>query len=102
MALVPIQTLRTQVMRVLRRTEPPAGIELLSYKRDRGIAVFPDGKGRFRVVEKGFAVQELVVGDDELGRVLKTMFKREFPRSRKVRLVRLASPADLARKKVRI
>ena len=42
-------------------------------------------------------VQEIHVGRDRLPRILKAMIKKEFPRSRKVRLFKFQDMAELDR-----
>lgn len=61
MALVNIATILADTLRALKKIEPPGGIEFLSYKRNRTIA----------------------------------MIKREFPRSKKIRLVKFSAPQEL-------
>ena len=97
MALVPIETLRRQVGQILKKKLPPAGVKLLSFKRDRSITVFRLPEEKYLLVEQGFSNQECVVGASGLSRLLKTMIKREFPRSHKVRLVKIASPDELTK-----
>lgn len=98
MALVSIEALRRQVLHLLAKIGPPAGVELLSYKRDRSIALMCGKDGAYRIIEHGFAEQECIVDAAGLPRLLKTMIKREFPRSHKVRLLKISSPDELTRK----
>ncbi|HHB77486.1 MAG TPA: hypothetical protein ENK84_13265 [Desulfobulbus sp.] len=102
MALIPIETLRRQVGRILKKTLPPAGVKLLSFKRDRSVTVFRLAETKYLLVEQGFSNQECVVGASGLPRLLKTMIKREFPRSHKVRLVKIASPDELTKSRKRV
>lgn len=97
MSLVSIDSLLRQVLQMVKKIEPPAGLEMLTYKRNRGIAVTVMKNEEYRVREYGYEEQELVVHDDELARILKPMIKREFPRSRKVRINKFADPAELDR-----
>jgi hypothetical protein len=46
--------------------------------------------------------QVLEVSPEQLARELKTMVKREFPRSRKVRLIKFTNPDELARERQKI
>jgi hypothetical protein len=39
---------------------------------------------------------------EQLGKELKTMIKREFPRSRKIRVFKFADPQELARERQKI
>lgn len=102
MSLVNIDSVRSQVLRLLNRIEPPGGVELLSYKRNRSVAIVCCHDGDYLVREKGYAEQELVVGREQLSRLLKIVIKREFPRSRKVRLFKFQDPAALDRPRRKI
>ena len=95
MALVNIGSIRQKTLKVLSKTDPPGGVELLSYKRNRSIAIICQPNETFLVKERGYIVQEVVSSEQELARLLKEMIKREFPRSRKVRMYQVDSPADL-------
>ncbi len=102
MALCNRESVLATAWEALQRLEPDQGLELLCYKRNRGVTVIRTGSGRYLVRERGYQEQELEVEADELPKLLKTIAKREFPRSRKVRLYRLESPAEgnLPRKKL--
>ena len=102
MALVNITTLPNDTLRALKKIESPGGIELLSYKRNRGIAILKRDDGALLLKEYGYKDQELVIPAANLSKILKSMVKREFPRSRKVRLVKLDSPDQLERKRQKI
>jgi len=95
-SLVNKDTLVRQVLQILRKIEPPAGIELFSYKRDRKVAVFLLPDQQACILEQGFEEQELTLPVAELPKILKTMIKREFPRSRKVRVYRFSDPEELS------
>ncbi len=102
MALINIGTVRKKTLAVLSKTEPPGGVELLSYKRNRAIAVICQAEKTFLVKERGYIVQEVVSSAQDLPRLLKEMIKREFPRSRKVRLAKFSDPEELDRVKQKI
>jgi hypothetical protein len=95
MALVPIDSLRRQVLHLLKKTAPCAGVELLSYKRDRSIVLLCLEDGHYQVFERGFTDQNLIVDAVGLPRLLKTLIRREFPRSHKVRLLKFSSLDEL-------
>lgn len=97
MSLVNIDSLQRQVLHILSRTEAPAGVELSSYKRNRSISIAVLSENKVTVREKGYVEQELNVDLKELSRLLKTMIKREFPRSRKVRVHKFSDPSELNR-----
>lgn len=97
MSLVNIDSLQRHVLQILAKTKAPAGVELSSYKRNRSIAVsiLPDQQVSIR--ENGYIEQEMRVERKELPKLLKTMIKREFPRSRKVRVHKFLDPLELDR-----
>jgi len=96
MALIPLDSARTRTLRLCKKIAPPAAVALLSYKKDRGVLVCSgNGQGEYEVREYGFVDQTLVVEWDGLGKLLKKIIKREFPRSRRVRLLKLASSEQL-------
>ncbi len=95
MSLISIESLRPHVLRLLAKADPPFGLELLSFKRDRSVAVFRLSDQRYFLVEHGFIRQERIVEAAGLSRLLKVIIKREFPRSHKVRLVKISVPNEL-------
>jgi len=97
MALVNIATILADTRRVLKKIKPPGGIELLSYKRNRGIAIIKKEENLLVIREHGYLEQEFELPPDKLAKELKTMLKREFPRSRKVRLIKFSDPKELDR-----
>ncbi len=70
------------------------GVELLTYKRNRGVTIIKDSKCLLHVRERGYREKEWVVDQTELPKLIKSLLKKEFPRSRKVRLYQLKSPED--------
>lgn len=95
MALINIDSALNRTIIALLKLPQDAGIEILSYKRDRGLSILRLSEDEFQVVERGYYKQELRLGTGELAKALKIMIKREFPRSRKVRVYNLAGAADL-------
>ena len=95
MALHNIESIRKRIVSLLKKLSPPQGVEVLSYKRNRGIVLLLEDHSTVRCRERGYLEQEFCVGLDELEKPLKVMLKREFPRSRKVRLYQLAGPQEL-------
>jgi hypothetical protein len=87
---------------LLKKIEAPGGIELLSYKRNRSIAIIKKGATLVEVREDGYVRQVLELTPEQLGKELKTMIKREFPRSRKIRVFKFADPQELARERQKI
>lgn len=95
MALVNIDSVIRALLPKLEKLTPPQGIELLSYKRNRSIAVLLLGDNTFLVRERGYREAEQVVGKAGLQKHLKSLIKYEFPRSRKIRLYQIDTPRDL-------
>ena len=102
MALVNIATIIADTRRVLRKIDPPGGVELLSYKRNRSIAIIKKTANRILIREQGYSDQEYEISPDNLGKELKIMIKREFPRSRKVRLSKFHDLEELDRDRQKI
>jgi len=97
MALVNIDTVLRTLLHRLDKLSPPQGIELLSYKRNRSIAVLLQENNTILVRERGYRSSEKVLGRPGLLKHLKSLIKYEFPRSRKLRICQVAGPADLDR-----
>ncbi|BHH82515.1 hypothetical protein [Desulforhopalus sp. 52FAK] len=97
MALVNIETALADLLHHLKRCSVGGGMELLSYKRNRTIAVIKEKADEYRILEKGYVVDEETASNDQLKKKLKKMIKREFPRSRKIRLYTFDSVDELGR-----
>jgi len=102
MALINIDTALKRAGEILDKIAPPQGLEILTYKRNRGVGIVKLTEGRFLLREHGYREEENEVGRDELDRRIKAIAKREFPRSRKVRFYQLDGPdaLDQPRKKL--
>ena len=94
MALVNIDSVLRNLLQKLEKLHPPQSIELLSYKRNRSIAVLLLDDGKILVRERGYRDAEQVVEKSLLPRHLK-LIKYEFPRSRKVRIYQVDNPLEL-------
>lgn len=64
-------------------------LDLRSYKRDRSVLIIKVGQTVFQVIEKGFHKEIFEVDLAGLRILLKKILKREFPRSRKLRIYSL-------------
>jgi len=102
MALVNIATIIADTSRALKKIDPPGGIELLSYKRNRGIAIIKKAPEFLLLREKGYNELEFELSEENLAKELKIMIKREFPRSRKLRLIKFRDPGELDRTRQKI
>jgi hypothetical protein len=97
MALVNIDSVLPNLLQKLDKLKPPQGMELLSYKRNRSIAVLLCDNGKILVREKGYRLEEYMVEKAKLSRHLKSLIKYEFPRSRKLRMYQIDTPENLER-----
>lgn len=102
MALVNRDSLLKKITTTLSKLEPEQGLEILSYKRNRGIEILLRDSDTVWVRERGYAEEEYLIDMEGLPKLLKSLIKREFPRSRKVRLYQISTPEELgqARKKL--
>ncbi len=66
----------------------PSGeaIDLRTYKRNRSVLIVKKTPQSYVIIENGFSRDHLHVSAAKLKKTLKTLLKREFPRSNKVRL----------------
>jgi hypothetical protein len=83
----------------LKKLRPSQGMELLSYKRNRSIAVLLLAGDTFLVREGGYREEEQVIDKGSLPKHLKALIKLEFPRSRKVRMYQLEDPHELEKER---
>lgn len=97
MALVNRESIVITTLQTLAGIAPPGGVLLLSYKRNRRIALTRNKNGSIGVHEQGYVDKRWNLAPDDLEKHLKKLVKKEFPRSRKVRLVRFSDPAELGR-----
>jgi len=95
MALVNIDSVLRNLLQKLKKLTPPQGIELLSYKRNRSVAVLLLEDDTFWVRERGYREEEHVIDKAGLQKHLKSLIKYEFPRSRKVRMYQVDDPRQL-------
>jgi hypothetical protein len=95
MALVNIDSVLRNLLQKLEKLGPPQGIELLSYKRNRSIAVLLLHDEKILVRERGYREEEQIIEKRLLSKHLKALIKYEFPRSRKVRMYQLDNPLEL-------
>jgi len=94
MALINIDTAIKRSLQMLGKLSPPQGVEILTYKRNRGVSILKQDEKILHVRERGYEENEYSVTRDDLPRLLKSIAKREFPRSRKVRIYQLSGPEE--------
>ena len=61
-------------------------LDLRTYKRDRSVVIVKGKDDSYLVVEDGFYKEKYEVKHGKLKRLLKSLLKKEFPRSNKIRL----------------
>ncbi len=102
MALINIDTALTETLRFIKKSPAGGGIELLSYKRNRTVALIRTNKDTVCIREQGYVTEETTEDFSALSKKLKLILKREFPRSRKIRLFKFSSSEELLRLRQKI
>ncbi|QJB55386.1 hypothetical protein [Pseudodesulfovibrio sp. zrk46] len=91
------------IMNKLKKLPVGHAIDLRTYKRNRSVVIARVADDEFDVVEKGFHEERFLVPLSRMKKLLKSLLKKEFPRSTKMRLYDLGeSDADvhIQRKKI--
>lgn len=92
----------TALESVLRKLKKlPAGhcIDLRTYKRNRSLLIIHSAENKFTIFEDGY---DTITHEAELKcmrKLLKTLFKREFPRSSKIRMYELGKYNEAMRER---
>jgi hypothetical protein len=102
MALINIKSAIKRVQQIVDKLDPPQGVEILTYKRNRGITIIKIDDDTLSIQERGYEEHTFQVARGDLAKQLKAIVKREFPRSRKVRVYQLDSPYCLGIKRKQI
>lgn len=61
-------------------------IDLKTYKRNRTVIIVKVNEKELLVIEDGYFTDRFLIKSDKLKKLLKTLLKKEFPRSKKIRL----------------
>jgi molecular chaperone DnaK (HSP70) len=61
-------------------------LDLRTYKRNRSVVIAKVAEDDLLVIEDGFFKERFRIKGAKLRKLLKTLVKKEFPRSRKIRL----------------
>jgi hypothetical protein len=61
-------------------------LDLKTYKRNRTVIIVKVDKKKLLVVEDGYFKDRFLIPPDKLKKLLKTLLRKEFPRSKKIRL----------------
>ncbi len=83
-----------EIMQRLKKIKNGEGILLQPYKKDRSVWVVMQGDS-YSVHERGFVQKDLIVEKKKIKKLIKTVCRREFPRSNKVWLTVLNHDALL-------
>ncbi len=79
----------------LNKLEVGQCLDMRTFKRNRSVAITRMGNDSFNVVERGFHEESWEdLTSEKVKKLLKTLLKREFPRSNKIRLYTLDSFED--------
>ena len=61
-------------------------IDLKTYKRNRTVIIVKIDEKKLLVIEDGYFKDRFLIKSDKLKKLLKILLKKEFPRSKKIRL----------------
>ena len=61
-------------------------LDLRTYKRNRSVIIVKMDRDNLLVIENGYFKERFKIKAEKLKKLLKTLLKKEFPRSRKIRL----------------
>ncbi len=83
------------VLEKINKLEIGQCLDMRTFKRNRSVAIVCIAKDCFNVVERGFHEENWEnLTAEKVKKLLKTLLKREFPRSNKIRLYTLDSFKD--------
>jgi hypothetical protein len=74
------------VLERLEKLPPGHYLDLKTYKRNRTVILVKIDETKLMVIEDGYFKNRFLITPDKLKKLLKTLLKREFPRSKKIRL----------------
>lgn len=94
MALINITNVLQNALKSIEKASYPGGVALLSYKRNRRIILSKLDDTEVQLQEDGYLCETKTVRITLLPKILKAAIKREFPRSRKVRVYKFSSPEE--------
>jgi hypothetical protein len=66
-------------------------IDLRTYKRNRSVMVIKNTEDDMLVIEEGYSKEQFRVKSEKLKKLLAALLRKEFPRSRKIRLYSMGS-----------
>jgi len=66
-------------------------LDIRTYKRNRYVVIVKNAGEEFTVIVDGYCRERIQVRAGKLEKALSTIFRREFPRSNKIRLYRMGA-----------
>ena len=102
MAMINLEAAVKEALKRIRKLTPPEGLEVLSYKRNRGVSLLLVDADTVRIIERGYEQRDETHEITALPRLLKSIFKTEFPRSRKVRMYNIPGPEAIGRERKKL
>ena len=84
LTMIDIKQLLPTLLQRSAKLSAGESITVKTYKRDRGLSICRQGDGQLLIEEFGFQQRSVSSSDEKLKKTLKTIIKREFPRSNKV------------------
>lgn len=91
------------VLAKLKKLPTGHAIDLRTYKRNRSIIIRRAEEDRFDVIQNGYEQERYSETLKKMRKLLKTLLKKEFPRSTKIRLYNLGEAdveEEVKRKKI--
>lgn len=83
------------VLQKIKTLPSGEGFEIATYKGDRKITLIKNADASYLLIEDGFIKQRYAnIAPDKLKKLLKTLQKREFPRSNKLRWTNIGGDND--------
>jgi len=74
------------VSKKIKNLPPGHYLDLKTYKRNRTVIIAKIAENKLLVIEDGYFKDRFLIKPDKLKKLLKTLLKKEFPRSNKIRL----------------
>lgn len=85
--MIPLTYLKRQVQQRLQKLEVGGGLEVLTYKRNRGFMIAKEGEDLYILREHGYHTEVLPpLTFQALDKPIQKIVRREFPRSTNVRI----------------
>ena len=91
MALINKSAILQHTLRELDKLSSSQSIGLYSYKRNRRVLLLKVSEDNYVVKVDGYLVFEKQIGKKALVKSLRSIIKREFPRSRKIRCYKFSA-----------